>query len=105
MKDIPIVSAATGFKSANYRNYILVFHEALYMPDMRHTLINPNQCQHFGLKIQDNPYHENCLMSIESPDGEFAACLQSIGTVMFLHNWFPAQSDLKLYPHIELTSR
>ena len=42
MKDIPVVSAATGFTSANGRNYILVFHEALYMPNMRHNLINPN---------------------------------------------------------------
>ena len=72
---------------------------------MRHTLINPNQCRHFGAKVQDNPYHENCPMSIESPDGEFAACLQSIGTVMFLDTWFPTQGDLESYPHIELTSR
>ena len=62
MKDIPIMSAATGFTSENGRNYILVFHEAFYMPDMRHTLINPNGCQFFGAKVQDNPYHENCPM-------------------------------------------
>ena len=43
MKYILIVSAATGFTSENGRNYILVFYEALYMPDMRHTLINPNK--------------------------------------------------------------
>ena len=66
MKDIPIVSAATGFASANGRNYLLVFHEALYMPIMRHTLINPNQYQHFRAKVQDNHYHEKCPMSIES---------------------------------------
>ena len=42
MKDILILSAATGFTSTNVRNYILVFREALYMPNMRHTLINPN---------------------------------------------------------------
>ena len=59
MKDTPIVSAATIFTSANGRNYILVFHEALYMPDMRHTLINPNQYRHFVEKLQDNPYHED----------------------------------------------
>ena len=59
MKDIPIVSAATGFTSENGRNYILVFHEALYMLDMRHALINPNQCRYFGAKVQDNPYHED----------------------------------------------
>ena len=51
------------------------------------------------------PYHENCLMSIEIPGGELVACLQSIGTVMFLHTWFPTQGDLESYPHIELMSR
>ena len=100
MKDIPIVSADTGFTSENGRNYILVLHEALYMTNMRHTLINPKQCRHFGAKLQDNPYHEDCPMSIESPDGEFSACLQSVGTVMFLYTWFPAQGDLESYPHI-----
>ena len=105
MKDIPIVSAATGFSSAYGRNYILVFHEALYMPDIRHTLINPNQCRHFWEKVQDNPYHEDWPMWIESPNGEFAACLKSIGTVMLLDTWFPTQGDLKSYPHIESTPR
>ena len=68
MKDIPIVSAATGFMPENSRNYILVFHEALYMPNMRNTLINPNQCRHFGAKVQDSSYHEDCSMSTEIPD-------------------------------------
>ena len=67
IKDIPIVSAAAGFTLENGRNGILVFHEALYMPDISHTLINMNQCRHFREKVQDNPYHEECLMSIESP--------------------------------------
>ena len=104
MKDIPIVSTATVFMSANGRTYILVFHKELYMPDIRHTLINPNQCLHFGAKLQPNPYYEDYPMSIESPDGEFSACLHSVGTVMLLDNWFPNQDDLKSYPHIELTS-
>ena len=89
MKDILIVSEATGFTLANGINYILVLREALYMPNMRHTLINPNQCRHFGAKVQDNPYHKDCSMSIDSPDREFSACLQSFGTVMFLDTWFP----------------
>ena len=105
MKGILVVSAATGITLANGRNYILVFYEALYMPGMRHTLINPNQCRHFGAKVQENPYHKDCPMSIEIPDRECAACLQSIGTVMFLDTWFPMQGDLDSYPHIELTSR
>ena len=44
MKDISIVSAATGFTLANGKNYILVFHEVFYSPNMRHTLTNLNQC-------------------------------------------------------------
>ena len=105
MKDTLIVSAATGLTSENGRNYILLFHETLYMPDTKHTLINPIQCRHFGAKIQDNPYHEYCPISIESSDGEFSACLQSIGTVMFLNAWFSTQGELDSYPHIELLSR
>ena len=31
MKDVPIVSEATGYTSANGRNYIYVFNEALYI--------------------------------------------------------------------------
>ena len=34
MKDVPIVSAATGYMSENGRNYILVFNEALYIKEM-----------------------------------------------------------------------
>ena len=60
MKDIPIVSEASGFTLANGRNHILVSLEAFYMPNKRHTLINPKQCRHFGAKVQDNPYHEDC---------------------------------------------
>ena len=54
MKGTPIVSGATGFKSANGINYILVFRAALYIPDMRHNLINSNQFRHFEAKLQDN---------------------------------------------------
>ena len=47
MKNIPIITAAMGFTSTKGRQYILVFNEALYIKDMDHTLINPNQLRHF----------------------------------------------------------
>ena len=105
MKDVPIVSAATGYTSANGRNYILVFNEALYIKEMEHTLINPNQCRHFGAEVQDNPYDKHHPMSITRPDEEFIACLQSKGTTVFMDTWCPHQQDLESYPHIEMTSR
>jgi hypothetical protein len=43
MTNVPIVTAATGYTSAIGLNYILVFPEALYMPELGHSLFNPNQ--------------------------------------------------------------
>ena len=94
MKDVPIVSAATGYTSANRLNYILIFNEALYIPEMTHTLINPNQCQSFGAEIQDNPYHPIKTMSIPSEDENFITCLQYQVTVLYLDTRCPTQNDL-----------
>ena len=105
MKDVPIVSAATGYTSANGMNYIIIFNEVLYIPEMTHTLINPNQCQYFGAEIQENSYHPNKPMSIASEDETFFACLQSQGTVLYLDTWCPTQKNVDSFPHIELTSR
>ena len=55
MKNIPIITAAPGFTSTTGRQNILVFNEALYIKDMDHTLINPNQLRHFDTEVQDNP--------------------------------------------------
>ena len=104
MKNIPIITAATGFKSTTGRQYILVFNEALYIKDMDHTLINPNQLRHFDTELQDNPYHATDPMSITSPNGEFVACLQSQGTNVFLNTWRPTKTQLSSLPHIVLTS-
>ena len=105
MNDVPIVSTSTGYNSANGLKYILVFNKALYIPEMTHTLINPNQCRYFGAEIQDNPYHPSEEMSIASEDETFIACLQSEGTILYLDTWCPTQNDLESFPHIELKSR
>ena len=77
MKDDDIVSAATGFTSVTGKKYILVFHGSLYMPDLDHTLINPNQFLQFHTQVQDNPYHATETMDITNPRGDFIACLES----------------------------
>ena len=105
MKDVPILSADTGYTSANVQNYILVFNEALYIKEMQHTLINPNQCRHFGTEIQDNPYDADKPMAISSPDSEFTVFLQSEGTIIFLETWYPSHKYLEVHTHINMTSR
>ena len=68
MRDVPIVSAATGYTSADGMNYIIVFNEVLYMGGLNHSFINPNQCRHFGAEVQDNPYEQVHPMTITVPD-------------------------------------
>ena len=55
IKYADIVLESTGFKSVTGRKYKIVFCEALYMPKLDHTLINPNQLRQFHIEVQDNP--------------------------------------------------
>ena len=61
-KGIPIVKAGTGYTAANGSRFILVFNKALWMPDMEHSLMNPNQLCHFGIEVQDNLYHQDPMV-------------------------------------------
>ena len=104
MKDVAVISAATGITSTTGRQYILVFHECLYMPKLSHTLINPNKLFYFQTQVQDNPYMTD-TMSITILNGNFIACLESEGTNLFHNTWSPPQEELTLLPHIEITSQ
>ena len=73
MKDVGIVLAATRFISVTGQKYILVFHEALYMTELDHTLANTNQLRHFYTEVQYNAYHATEPMAITNPSGDFTA--------------------------------
>ena len=90
MKYVAIVSAATSFTSTTGRQYILVFPECLFMPELYHTLIKPNQLCHFQTKVQDNPYTKD-PMSMTSPEGNFIACLNLEGINIFFNKESPTQ--------------
>jgi hypothetical protein len=92
VKNVPIITAATGFTAATGMNYILIFPEALYMPTLEHSLFNPKQLRQFGTIVQDNPYSRE-PMKITSPDGDFTACLQSKGTDIYIKTWAPSQAE------------
>ena len=53
--DMPIVQVATGYTTACGVRYILIFNEALYMPELENSLMNPNQLRNYGINVQDNP--------------------------------------------------
>ena len=71
MKDVDIMLSDTGLTSVTRKQYILVFNEALYIPELDHTLINPNQFIQFHTQIQDNTYHATEPMNITNRSGDF----------------------------------
>ena len=103
MKYVDIVLASTGFKSVTGQQYVLVFHEAFYMPELDHTLINTNQLRQLHTQVQYNTYHAIETMNITNPSGDFTGNLESQGTNIFLNAWFATQTDLAAFQHIELT--
>ena len=100
---VPIVTVATGYTNSHGRQYILVIHEALWMPDMAHSLANPNQLRHNGVEVNDNPYSGQPMV-IRHDEEEFVACLRTQGTNIFINTWSPTSKDLRELPHITLTS-
>ena len=100
---VPIVQAATGYTAADGSNYILILNQALYMPEMRHTLINPNQMRAYNVEVQDNPYDHRPLM-ISTSDPDFIMCMKTKGTTVYFDSWAPSERDLHECPHIVLTS-
>ena len=103
---VPIVTAATVWQSQyTGQEFLLVFNEALWMPTMPHTLINPNQLRAFGSQVQDNPYSGEPLY-IQSHDSSFNMELYTNGTVIFATTRTPTQADLDSgdIPKVELSS-
>ena len=102
--NVPIVSAAAGYTSHTGENYILILNEALSMPELDHSLINPNQLRSNGIEVQDNPYSEEPMSIISHTDG-ICIVLLSKGTTIYIDTWAPSQKDLESLPHIELSSK
>ena len=102
---IPFVKVAMGFTSSNGARYILIFNEALWIPELENSLCNPNQLRDFGVTVQDNPYALDPMVIRKDEGSEkFVACLRSSGTNIFIETWTPTDSDLSEYPHVTLTN-
>ena len=98
---IQVVQAATRYTASDGQEYILILNEALWMPDLDHTLINPNQLRHSGVTVQDNPYGSD-IMKIQA--GDFSFALKSLSTTIYMPTWTPSDSDLEQLPRVVLSS-
>ena len=106
IKSVPIARAGTAWTSpVSGVTYILVFNEGLWMGDkMDHTLINPNQMRHFGIKVQDNPY-DDAPLYLMTEDGDFALPLSVQGTNSMADTRTPTEEELQTCNHITLSSQ
>ena len=103
---VPVVKAATVWQSeVTGQEYILVLNQALYMPSLPNSLVNPNQLRAYGTTVQDNPYSSEPLY-IQTENKNFAMELHTTGTVIFVITRTPTEEDLQSgdLPLIELSS-
>ena len=105
INNVPIVQAATATTSPyTGQTYILILNEALWIGDqMDHTLVNPNQLRHYGIKVQDNPVSDEPL-HIMTEDEQFNMELKMKGTTIFADTLTPSDKELQTCPHIIMSS-
>ena len=104
VKGVPIVCAATAWQSPNTGQvYILGFNEALYMPNLNHSLLNPNQLRHHGTVVQDNPV-SSAPIHIRTEDASFSMPLEMAGCTIFADTFTPTPKILNTSPRIILSS-
>ena len=102
--DVPIVQAATAWQSPDSGQvHILTFNEALWMGDsMTHSLVNPNQLCHCGVKVQDDPTSESPLC-VMTEDAGFCLPMKMEGTATLADAHTPNAQELETCHCVELT--
>ena len=69
LNDIPICTAATAVDLDSGETIILEFGQGLWFGErMEHSLINPNQCRSFGIRVCDDPTDGNRKLGMELSD-------------------------------------
>jgi hypothetical protein len=107
MVGVPIVSAATLYTDVQTGvKYILVINEALHMPNLPYSLLNPNQVRYAGNQVFDNPFdHDNAIrMNVfGKPGGSAVVPIQVVGTILLFTTRIPMADELAVLPHFHLT--
>ena len=93
LTDVPIVDAGTGWiHPETGKIYILVIKQGLWMPDMDHSLINPNQIRDFGIDLFDNPYDLGRKLGIMVEDSFIP--FSTSGAMVFFDTFKPTQQQI-----------
>jgi hypothetical protein len=107
IQDVRVASVATAWcDGMGGPTYILIFNEALYFGgEMGHSLINPNQIRHHGVRVHDNPYEMDPTraMGIELYE-DLRLPFQSEGSTVYFESKYPSDQEMEECIHVVLTS-
>jgi hypothetical protein len=102
MRDVPIVNASTTFTNDAGTTVILRFNQVLwYGTKLNMSLINPNQIQHYGLVVLDDPTDKDRFFGITTKDFEIP--FEMKGTTVFFQSRVPTRWEIENCRTIELT--
>ena len=102
INDIQICSAATMTTLPTGEKVILIFGQSLWFGNrMERSLINPNQCRAYGIKICDDPTDTHRNLGIEIGD-DFIP-MQMRGTICCFESYCPTNDQIETYRKIVLS--
>jgi hypothetical protein len=85
MCDVPIVNASTAYTNNAGTTVILRFNQILwYGTKLNMSLINPNQIQHYGLAVSDDPTDKDRFFGITTEDFEIP--FEMKGTTLYFQS-------------------
>ena len=95
VEDIQICTAATAVELESGETIILQFGQGLWFGDrMEHSLINPNQCRSYGIRICDDPTDEYRTLGMELSD-DYVVPFFMKGTTCYFQSRSPSLSELE----------
>ena len=100
---VPMCSAAVAFDDPRTGNaHLLVFHQALSIPELNHNLLCPMQMRHNGVIVNERPKH--CTEDPTVDDhailhGDLRMTLQLDGPTSYFPTRTPTDVELECYPN------
>ena len=104
IKDVPIVNASTAYTNESTgETLVLRFNQELWYGRNRlgMSLINPNQIQHYGLTVLDDPTDKNREFGITGED--FVVPFDILGMTVFFKSRAPTRWEMENCRLVELT--
>ena len=103
---VKIVNVVTNYTSSKGVNYILLFNNVLYLPDMEVSLLCPNQLRDHGLIVEDCPrqFDSSSGHCISTPDGNLVIPLEMDGVMSGFNITRPTKQQLDSCEWITMTS-